>query len=311
MKFRFLVFAIPAVLPASALPMDNPPQPSPAVLVNQPWLNEDPAWDASVWVDISSEYDYRGLVLRHSWLESCSTTLNIQGAYRPAPTWELLASWNYRSIDDGDDPWDEELQKLHDLDGQILHTKNETQLQLAARKFWNNENLSFTGGYRYTYGGFSGLMVQASQRGGDPCLNEFFFDIKRDVFGGDSDSGSNHAYVGVTASYAMGKLSGWWFDLYTAYRFSMCNRLDLETSLHINLASSYWNRTRVTPGNGAQSFVLQVTMPIRIGNHMEVVPFIGGNLLGEGAKKLNDKNTGAPMLRNFSIIGGAGVSYHF
>lgn len=294
-----------------AVSLSNDPEPSPSVLLNQPWIDDHPAWGASFHADISSDYDYRGLVLKHSWLEACSTTFNLQGAYNVAPTWKILASWQLRTIDDGDDQWDDELFKLHDLDNRNLSTKNEMTLKVAARKELIPQGLTITSGYRYTYGGFSGLMVQSSQRAGSAAVHELFCDLRADVFGGRINSDSNHTYVGLTTSYALGNLTGWWFDAYAAYRFSMCNRLDLETSLHLNYASSFWNRAAVSPGNGAQSYVAQVAMPIRVGKQTEVTPFISGNWLGSGARKINARLMGHPMLRSFTIVAGVGLTYHF
>lgn len=294
-----------------AVSLANDPQPSPSVLVNQPWIDDHPAWAASFHADISSDYDYRGLVMKHSWLEACSTTFNLQGDYNVAPTWKLLASWQLRTIDDGDDSWDDELFKLHDLDNHVLSTKNEMTLKAAARKELIPQGLTLTSGYRYTYGGLPGLMVQASNPGQRAALHELFCDVRADLFGGRLDSDSNHTYVGLATSYATGNLTGWWFDAYAVYRFTMCNRLDLEASLHLNYASSFWNRAPISPGNGAQSYVAQVAMPIRVGKQTEVTPFISGNWLGGGARKLNARLNERPMLRSFTIVAGASLTYHF
>ncbi len=308
-RFLFPLLGLGAT--CQAVTLTNDPQPSPSILVNQPWVDDHPEWSASFHVDISSDYDYRGIVLKHSWLEACSTTFNLQGAAHLAPTWKALASWQLRTIDDGDDSWDKELLKLHDLDGKNLSTKNEMTLKLALRKEFNPQGVTITSGYNYTYGGFSGLMTQTSQHGGRPAVHELFCDVRANVFGGKLHSDSNHTYVGLKTSYAVGNLTGWWFDAYAAYRFTMCNRLDLETSVHLNYSASFWNKSAVAPGNGAQSYVLQVAMPIRVGKRTDVTPFISGNWLGAGAEKINSRLQGNSMLRTFTIVGGVSLTYHF
>lgn len=294
-----------------AITLTNDPEPSPSILVNQPWVDDHPEWSASFHVDISNDYDYRGLVLKHSWLEACSTTFNLQGGLHLTPTWKILASWQLRTIDDGDDSWDEKLFKLHDLGGENLTTKNEMTLKLALRKELIPLGVTITSGYNYTYGGFSGLIAQTLQHGGRASVHELFCDVRANVFGDRINSDSNHIYVGLKTYYGIDNLTGWWFDAYAAYRFTMCNRLDLETSLHLNYSASFWKHAAIAPGNSAQSYVLQVAMPIRVGKKTDVTPFIGGYWIGNGARKINNSLQGNSILRSFTIVGGVGITYHF
>lgn len=268
-------------------------------------------WDASAGLDISSDYDFRGLVLSHSWFEPCSTTFDIRGNYSLSQDWDLSVSWTYRTIDDGDDPWDKKLQKLQDFNGQNISAKNESQLCLSVRKTIEKFGIKVTGGYRNIYGGFGGLMMQAGRNCVSPRISEMYIDIRKDIIGGTTSSDSNHVYTGAEFSYAFDNISGWWMHFYTAYCFTMSSRLDMETLFHFNYATSYWDKSRIMPNNGAQSFILKVAMPIHVSKNAEVIPFISGNLTASGAKKLNDKLPSASMLRDFSIIGGVGITYHF
>lgn len=270
-----------------------------------------PAWSASAWLDICSDYDFRGLVLSHSWLEPCCTTFDVRSRYSLSPGWDIAVSWTYRTIDDGDDPWDKQLQKLQDFNGKNISAKNESQLCLSVRKTVSKYGMTATGGYRNVYGGFGGLMMQAGRNGVSPRINEMFIDIRKDIVGGTASSDSNHVCAGAEFAYTFDNISGWWIDFYASYNFTMSNRLDMETSLHFNYAASYWNKDTVMPGNGAQSFILKVAMPIHVGKNTDVIPFISGNITAAGAKKLNDKISSSTMLRNFSIIGGVGITYHF
>lgn len=279
--------------------------------VETPVVQQHPSWDASAGLCICSDYDFRGLVLRHSWFEPCSTTFNAYGRYSLAPEWDVSVSWNYRTIDDGDDPWDNQLQKLQDSNGKNISAKNESQLILSVRRTIGEFGISVTGGYRNVYGGFGGLMMQAGRVNISPRINELFVDIRKDIVGGTPSSDSNHVYVGAEFSYAFDHISGWWMDFYAAYSFTMTRWLDLETSLHFNYATSYWNKCSTMPNNGAQSFILKVAMPIHVGKNTEVTPYVSGNIVAAGAKKLNDKISSTPMLRNFSLIGGVGITYHF
>ncbi len=239
-------------------------------------------------VGFSSNYDFRGLILRTSDGENM-TPIKLDTRTRLTDKTDLTAGLGYKAL------WDKDI--LQD---------NEFNVNLGVETKCT-KGLTTRLGYDLYQGGFPGL-VSKGWKDNHSVTQEFMGGFQYD-FGA---VGAKGVFVGANAHYSFNGVTGWWFDVTAGYKKQISEKLAAILSGTWWSTASYFDAQMPWMANGSQSFALKLELPYQLCKHLTFTPFVSTVWLGNGAMKTKGWDYyGSNVYRNFTLVGGAGLTYSF
>lgn len=254
------------------------------------------AFSGSAAVGYSSNYDFRGLILRDAHDGGNVTPVRVDTRYAFSEKTALTAGAGYKAL------WNRE-----DIGG--INMENEFNFNLGLeRKCLPGLTTSLA--YNMFHGGLPGFFAKGLEDSAHSLTHEVGMGAMYD-FG---QVGMKGLFASASANYSFAGVTGWWFNATVGYKMDVCERVSAILSGSWNATASYFSATahEANITNGSQGFNVRLDLPVSLAKNVSVVPFVGAYWAGSGALKSSHVNNGGYKLyRNFTVMAGANLVYNF
>ncbi len=245
------------------------------------------AFSADFSVGYSTNYDFRGLILRTSDGENM-TPIKLDTRTRLTDKLDLTAGLSYKALWNRDVLQDNEFNFNLGLDAKCV------------------DGLTSRIGYDLYQGGFPGLVSKVWE-GNHSTSHEVMVGFQYDF----DPVGIKGLFMGANAHYAFSGVTGWWFDVTVGYKKQITEKLAGIISATWWSTSSYFDAKMPWAANGSQSYSLNLQLPYQVCKNVTFTPFVSGVWLGNGSMSKGYGYYGSSIYRNFTLVAGAGLTYSF
>lgn len=248
----------------------------------------------------ASHYTYRGLSAYGAGNDNV-IPLNINLEYALDDQYSIVAGGSYSKI--AENGWDYNT-------GNCLN--DESSLYIGVKRDWG-KGLTTS----LSYGWMNGGMMDLFRRGRTPAGRSIFHSTQAEEHSINFDVDYDFSEVGLKGlfwksqvTYAIQWQQGVWFANSLGYKFDLCPRAQAVIYGKWDATAGYFDSAMGLNTNGSQGVSLNLEIPSKVCKNVTVTPFVRCLWLGDAGIAANKRNEEL-VYRNFSVVGGAAITYSF
>ena len=255
------------------------------------------AFSGSAAVGYSSNYDFRGLILRDAHDGGNMTPIRVDTRYALNDKTAITTGAGYKALWNRDDIWGGNFENEFNYNLGLEHK--------CAPGLTTSVN------YNLFHGGIPGFIAKHVNDKSHSITQEFGVGALYDF----SEQGAKGLFASVNANYSFAGVTGWWFNATVGYKKDICEKVAAVLSASWNGTSNYYNANAHNwniGANGTQGMNVRLDLPMTVAKNLTLVPFVGAYWAGCGALKDNRGFDKADkMFRDFTVMSGANLVYTF